>query len=523
MNVKLDRFLMIAIMALVMSFGPAMAFGQKDGASVNPEVQEIAAVMLEATVEAVDYQKRSITLKGPGGRTVTMSLDDQVKNLDQVKPGDVVSIKYLETVTIKVLGKDQYVPDTMAVASGSAQPGQKPAGLVIAGVSAVFSIEAIDIANGLVTLKNSDGNIKTVMARNPDNLTRVEVGDRIMISYAEAIGVSVVDREKVVFRKTADNFIVMYDSSSSMGDRYAQTDMTEVEAEKEILRENFTTLPDLDWNAGIYTFTPNWSMKYFKPFLSMRTYNKKEFLGVLEELPAHPRGYTPLQGGLVGLGKEMEGLTGKTVVFLFTDGQYTNQSGFPSLGRAASEIAGKHDVCFKVISTSKDKKNYAAIKAIASVNECSEIVPFHELLGHPEWLTDALFNLDKDSSVVAKEQPTKEIVGYIMGKVLFDFDKSDIKSDGAKSLRDLSVFLKENPGVRVVLAGHTDNRGSKKYNIKLSQRRAESTRTYLVEKMRISADRITLSWFGKSEPVVANDTRAGRAKNRRVEAVVTGM
>lgn len=520
---KLDKVMVIAIVALVMNLGPGMAFGQKDGASVDPEVQEIAAVMLEATVEAIDYQERSVTLKGPGGKTVTMNLHDQVKNLDQVKPGDVVSIKYLETVTIKVLGKDQDASDSMAVVSGSADPGEKPAALEIAEVSAVFSIEEIDLENGLVTLKNSDGNIKTVMARNPANLTKVEVGDRIMISYVEAIAVSVADRQKVMFRKTADNFIVMYDSSNSMGGRYAETDMTEVEAEKEILREKFSTLPELDWNAGIYTFTPNWSMEYFKPFLSMRTYNKKEFLGVLEELPARPRGYTPLQGALVGLGNEMEGLTGKTVVFLFTDGQYTSQSGFRSPGYVASQIAEKHDVCFKVISTSKDKKNYAAIKAIASVNECSEVVPFHELLGHPEWLTDALFNLDKDDGMAAKSKPTKEVVGYTMDKVLFDFDKSDIKGEGAESLKDLSAFLKENPSTRVVLAGHTDNRGSKKYNDKLSQRRAESTRTYLVEKMGVSADRITLSWFGKSEPVVANDTRAGRAENRRVEAVVTGM
>jgi len=346
----------------------------------------------------------------------------------------------------------------------------------------------------------------------------VLVGSAFM---ASAAGVSA--GEQVVFRKTADNFIVMYDSSSSMGDRYEATEMLEIEVEKQILREKFATLPELDWQAGIYSFTPAWSMSNFKPFLSMRTYNKNEFMGVIDSLPGNPAGWTPLQGGLVGLGEVLGTLSGKTVVFLFTDGQYTLQTSFSSPGNVAKGLAEKHDVCFQVISTGKEKANYKAIKAIASVNECSAIVPFSGLLGHPEWLTDTLFNVQTVAAAGAGATIAKnEVAGTIAGKVLFDFDKANIKDESKDALINLSIFLKENPEARVVLAGHTDNVGGGAYNMKLSQRRAESARTYLVEKMGVTPDRITLSWFGKGEPVASNDTEAGRAQNRRVTVVITG-
>ena len=325
----------------------------------------------------------------------------------------------------------------------------------------------------------------------------------------------------VELRKTADNFIIMYDSSSSTGDRYAGTDMMEIEAEKTILKEKVMTLPELDWNAGIYTFTPGWSFGYFKPLLSMRTYDKNIFSQAIENLPGKPSGFTPLQGGLVGLGKELESLQGKTVVFLFTDGQYSSQGGFPSPGQIAKNIAATNDVCFKVIATSEDKAQYQAIKNIASVNECSSVIPFEDLLGHPDWLTDVLFRVvEMEVAVEKTDSEEKVIQGQTFEHVLFDFDKSAITELGGKALLELSIFMQINPKTRVVLAGYTDSIGTQEDNLGLSKRRAESARTYLAEHGLISPDRITLSWFGKDDPAASNETETGRTKNRRVTAVI---
>ncbi|MBI1992819.1 MAG: OmpA family protein [Deltaproteobacteria bacterium] len=107
----------------------------------------------------------------------------------------------------------------------------------------------------------------------------------------------------------------------------------------------------------------------------------------------------------------------------------------------------------------------------------------------------------------------------ILDHVLFDFDKTAIKPDGAKILDRLVAFLKESPDKKVELEGHTDSVGTDKYNQGLSERRAASVRTYLV-KQGVATGRIATRGFGEAKPIADNKTRDGRAKNRRVEVKV---
>lgn len=107
----------------------------------------------------------------------------------------------------------------------------------------------------------------------------------------------------------------------------------------------------------------------------------------------------------------------------------------------------------------------------------------------------------------------------ILDNVLFDFDKSTIKPDGAKILDRLVDFLKENPNKNVEFDGHTDSIGTAKYNEGLSNRRAASAKNYIV-KSGIDPARITARGFGETKPIADNKTKAGRAKNRRVEVKV---
>jgi OOP family OmpA-OmpF porin len=105
--------------------------------------------------------------------------------------------------------------------------------------------------------------------------------------------------------------------------------------------------------------------------------------------------------------------------------------------------------------------------------------------------------------------------------VQFDTDKSAIKGQYDAELKTVSDFLKEFPKARGEISGHTDNVGSKAYNDKLSQARADSVKKYIVEKLGISPDRITTKGYGFSKPVASNTTREGRARNRRIEANFT--
>lgn len=103
-------------------------------------------------------------------------------------------------------------------------------------------------------------------------------------------------------------------------------------------------------------------------------------------------------------------------------------------------------------------------------------------------------------------------------EVKFDTNKSDIKPKFAADLKVLGAFLQEFPKAKGEVSGHTDNVGGKAFNIKLSQRRADSVKKYLVDTFKIDAERIAAKGYGFAKPVADNKTKAGKAKNRRIEA-----
>jgi outer membrane protein OmpA-like peptidoglycan-associated protein len=100
----------------------------------------------------------------------------------------------------------------------------------------------------------------------------------------------------------------------------------------------------------------------------------------------------------------------------------------------------------------------------------------------------------------------------------FDFDRSVIRQDDVEALDRSVATLKEWGDVKVEVAGHTDSVGTDEYNRGLSLRRAESVRSYLVDK-GIAADRLSIKGYGESQPIADNGTADGRFMNRRVELI----
>lgn len=105
--------------------------------------------------------------------------------------------------------------------------------------------------------------------------------------------------------------------------------------------------------------------------------------------------------------------------------------------------------------------------------------------------------------------------------IQFDTNKSDIKPMYDAELKAVADFLKEFPKAKGEISGHTDNVGGKALNEKLSQRRAESVKNYIVGTFGIAADRITAKGYGYAKPIADNKTKEGKAKNRRIEANFT--
>ena len=117
-------------------------------------------------------------------------------------------------------------------------------------------------------------------------------------------------------------------------------------------------------------------------------------------------------------------------------------------------------------------------------------------------------------------KPVTEKVTFA-ADVFFDFDKAVLKPEGKAKLDDLVGKLKTVALEVIIAIGHTDNIGSKEYNQKLSVRRAEAVKAYLVSK-GIEPNRIYTEGKGLTQPIADNRTAAGRAKNRRVEIEVVG-
>jgi len=123
-------------------------------------------------------------------------------------------------------------------------------------------------------------------------------------------------------------------------------------------------------------------------------------------------------------------------------------------------------------------------------------------------------------AAAAAAAPTSEKVTYA-ADAFFDFDKAVLKPAGKSKLDELVANLKGLNLEVIIAVGHTDSVGSVAYNQKLSVRRAESVKAYLVSK-GVEANRVYTEGKGKSQPVADNKTAAGRAKNRRVEIEVVG-
>lgn len=105
--------------------------------------------------------------------------------------------------------------------------------------------------------------------------------------------------------------------------------------------------------------------------------------------------------------------------------------------------------------------------------------------------------------------------------ISFDANKADVKAEFHDELDKIGNFLKEFPNSKGAIEGHTDADGSKQANQRLSQARAESVRTYIVNKFGIDGNRVTAKGYGSTKPVASNKTASGKAKNRRIEAVFT--
>jgi len=329
-----------------------------------------------------------------------------------------------------------------------------------------------------------------------------------------------VENEEVEIVRVADNFIVLFDASASMNKTYKDTGKKRIDVAREFLKDRNERLPDLDWQAGLYKFSGLYLAWEGYTYYEMQPYDKAKYAEAIDQLPKKAEGQTVLQHALHELDGILAKLSGRTVVFLFTDGTWSPRDPRKPLDMARA-LAKKYDVCFDVISTADDERNLEMLKSVASINACSRVVPFDELVAKPGYLSGALFVIEE--KIVMTPEIREKLVGVKARNVSFDFNRSDVKPEFDEQLNSMAAFLKENPDAYVILAGFTDSIGSQEYNMKLSQRRAEAVGNYLIESLGVDEEQIVLNWYGEAAPVASNSTAEGRSQNRRVAMIVGGL
>jgi hypothetical protein len=165
--------------------------------------EESVLVTVTASVEAINQANREVSLKGPLGNTVTFTVDKRVKRLDEVKVGDLVRADYYVSIAAelrKPTAAEKKNPIMLLEGAGKAPPGTSPAAGGLRRFKVVTTIEGLDRPTQTITVKGPLGNYLTARVADPSNLPKMRIGENIVVTYTEALAISLEKAEK----KTAD-------------------------------------------------------------------------------------------------------------------------------------------------------------------------------------------------------------------------------------------------------------------------------------------------------------------------------
>lgn len=150
------------------------------------------------------------------------------------------------------------------------------------------------------------------------------------------------------------------------------------------------------------------------------------------------------------------------------------------------------------------KRLFAVMAAVALISGCASTTPADEE--------------DEEYSAQAAQQ-SEDFVQNAKDRVFFGFDKSNLSAEAVRVLKVQAEYLKANPEKDVVIEGHTDDRGTREYNLALGERRAVAVKNYLISR-GVDADRIRVISYGKERPAVVGANEAAWSQNRRAVTIV---
>lgn len=335
----------------------------------------------------------------------------------------------------------------------------------------------------------------------------------------------------------AENFLVVLDASDSMGgSKFATAQKTAVALNR--------TVPEMPLQSALRSFGSSLGKVRTQSIQPLQAHDKSAYEAAVESV-GNPWGDTPLAAAVTAAGDDLSAAQGNIALIVVSDG--LNTSGNPI--EAAKGVKAKFGdrICIYTIQVGSSAEGKQVLDEMVKAGGCGFAANAGDVAtpaGMAAFVEKAFLEKapPKPAAVAPAPAPApmvKDTDGdgvpddrdkcpgtpkgvpvdpngcWVLKNVQFDFDKSVIKPQYYPNLNEVVAYLKNNPGVRVEIQGHTDNVGTRDYNQKLSERRAKAVVDYVTSK-GIDASRLTSKGFNFSVPAATNETEEGRAINRRV-------
>ena len=160
--------------------------------ATKPGIVDVDVSEFTSQVEAIDYQKRRVVLKGPDGKLRTFTAGKDVRNLEQVKAGDLVKVQLVEETALYVRKASDPPEATETATVGVAPKGAKPGVVFVDTMQVTANVEAVDYQKRTITLRGPHGNVATYKVGDAvKRLNEVKMGDQVVLRITDSLAILV--------------------------------------------------------------------------------------------------------------------------------------------------------------------------------------------------------------------------------------------------------------------------------------------------------------------------------------------
>lgn len=327
-----------------------------------------------------------------------------------------------------------------------------------------------------------------------------------------------------------ENFVVVFDGSSSMGETYRgqlNTGHSKFAVAKDLVDRMNRTIPDLETKGAVTAFglDPDVAKNPTVTVYGLTDYSRDGLAEGMGRITS-PGGTTPMGLGLAQAGELLKGAEDDLAIILFSDGK-ENTSTTPGALEAANALKDQFGdrLCLYTVYVGNTEAGRKMMNDLAATSACGSATSADEL-ATADAMAAFVEEVFLEGAPAAPAPPPAPApmpapqpkISWILSGVNFDLDSAVVRPDAKDVLQSDIRILRDNPEIRVEVQGHTCDLGEADYNRDLSARRAQAIKDYLVSQ-GIAADRLTPRGYGEDRPRFPNDSEANRAKNRRVELV----